>query len=104
MAIVYLLPVLTNFGNKINTITPGYTAKLGLKVRPIEIGVQKINDSTFEIFRIVLASFQVKNKLSQARFLQKIFLLVNINGEIVLNMPFLTFNNADIQFAEQEFI
>ena len=44
----------------------GYILKLGLKVCPTNVKVQKINNSTFKKFEIVIASFQVKNKLKKA--------------------------------------
>ena len=51
---------------------------------------------------MVLASFQIKDKLGRARFFQKTFLLTDLNIEVVLRMPFLTLSNADIQFARKE--
>ena len=59
---------LINFGNKKNFITPRYTSKLGLKVYHTNIGAQKIDGSIFEIFEIVLANFQVENKLEKTWF------------------------------------
>ena len=38
-------------------MTLGYILKLGLKIRFINVGVQKINGSTFNTFEIVLVSF-----------------------------------------------
>ena len=83
-------------------MTPAYALKLGLRVRRTDVGAQKIDSSTFKIFGIVLASFQVEDKLGRARFFQKTFRLANISVEVVLGMPFLTLSNADIQFAEKE--
>ena len=51
---------------------------------------------------MVLADFQVENKLGKARFFQETFLLANISAEVVLGMPFLTLSNADVQFVEKE--
>lgn len=48
---------LLDFGIKVNTITPIHMAKLGFKVRSTNIKAQKIDSSTFKIFRMVLASF-----------------------------------------------
>ena len=42
---------------------PAYTLKLGLKVRQINVGAQKIDGSILKTFKIILASFQVKKKL-----------------------------------------
>lgn len=42
---------------ELNTITLAYTAKLGLKVQPTNVGAQKIDGSTLKIFGMALASF-----------------------------------------------
>ena len=61
-----------------------------------------IDGSTLETFGMVLANFQVKDKLGRARFFQETFLLADISAEVVLGMPFLTLSNADVQFVEKE--
>ena len=76
-----------------------YVSKLDLKLCRTNVRVQKIDSSTFETIEIVLAGFQVKDTLKRARFFYKMFLLVDVNIEIVLEMPFLTFSNADMKFA-----
>ena len=93
---------LLNSGNEVNAMTPGYASKLGLKVRPTDVGAQKIDDSILETFEIVLASFQVKDKLRKPRFFQETFLLIDLNVKVVLGMPFLTLSNANIQFAQKK--
>lgn len=52
---------------------------------------------------MVLASFQIKDKLKKARFFQKMFLLANLNIKMVLEMIFLTLNDVNIQFVEKKF-
>ena len=81
--------------SEVNAMTPAYTSRLGLRVYRTDIGAQKIDGSTLETFGIVLASFQVEDKLEKTRFFQKTFLLADINTEVVLSMPFLIFSNAD---------
>ena len=93
---------LVDLGSEFNTMTLAYSAKLGLQVRKTNIGAQKIDGSTLDTFEIVLADFQVEDKLRRARFFQETFLLANISAEVVLGMPFLTLSNADIQFVEKE--
>ena len=83
-------------------MTSAYALRLGLWVHRTDIGAQKIDGSIFEIFEIVLASFQVEDKLGKIRFFQKTFLLADISTEVVLGMPFLTLSNADVQFAEKK--
>ena len=93
---------LLNFGSEVNAITLAYVAHLGLKVRVTDVGTQKINDSSLTIYDMVIAAFQFVNKLGCSQFFYATFLLVDISIEVILGMPFLTFNNADIQFAEKE--
>ena len=59
---------LIDSGNKFNTITSEYTLKLGFQVYYTNIGAQKIDSSILKMFGMVLASFQVMNKLGRARF------------------------------------
>ena len=80
-------------------MTLEYASKLDLKVRFINIGVQKIDGSTLETFKIVLVSFQVKDILGKARFFQKTFLLADLSIKVVLEIPFLILSNANIKFA-----
>lgn len=54
--------------NEVNAMTPIYASKLDLKVCFTNVGAQKIDDSTFEIFEIVLASFEIKENLRKTRF------------------------------------
>ena len=77
-------------------MTTVYVAKLGLKVRKIDIGAQKIDGSTLISFEMVLASFQVEDKLGRTWFFQETFTLADINTKVVLGMPFLTFSNTDV--------
>ena len=93
---------LVDSGSEVNAITPVYAAKLGLQVRRTDIGAQKIDSSTLETFGMVLADFQVEDKLGRARFFQKTFLLADISAEVVLGILFLTLSNADVQFVEEE--
>ena len=45
---------------------------------------------------MVLADFQVEDKLGKARFFQETFLLANISAEVALGMLFLILNNVDV--------
>ena len=83
-------------------MTPAYTSKLGLKVYHTKVGAQKIDGSTLKIFEMVLANFQVEDKLGRARFFQETFLLADISMEVVLGMFFLIFSNTNVQFVEKE--
>ena len=93
---------LVDLGSKVNAMTLTYAAKLGLKVQKTDIGAQKIDGSTLETFGMILADFQVEDKLGRARFFQETFLLADISTEVVLGMPFLTLSNVNVQFVEKE--
>ena len=87
---------LLDSGSEVNAMNPAYASRLGLRVHRNDIGAQKIDGSTLETFGMVLASFQVEDKLGRRRFFQETFLLADISMGVVLDMPFLTFSNADI--------
>ena len=87
---------LVNSGSKVNDMTPAYVSELGLQVCQTNVRAQKIDGSTLKMFGMVLASFQVKDKLKRARFFQETFLLADISMEVVLGISFLTFSNTDI--------
>ena len=93
---------LLDSGSEVNAMTPAFASKLGLKVCPTNVGAQKIDGSTLQTFGMVLASFQVEDKLGRARFFQELFLLADTTVEVVLGMPFLTLSNADVLFSERE--
>ena len=48
---------------------------------------------------MVIASFQIQDKLRKPLFFQKTFLLAGFSVEVVLQMPFFTLSNVDIKFA-----
>ena len=82
--------------SEVNAMSPAYALKLGLKVHHTNIRAQKIDGSTLETFGMVLASFQVEDKLGRIWFFQETFVLVDISAEVVLGMLFLTFSNVDV--------
>lgn len=51
---------------------------------------------------MVLASFQVNNKLDWFRFFQETFLVTNTSVAVILGMLFLILSNVDMLFLEQE--
>lgn len=59
---------LINSDSKVNVIISIYTLKLGLQVCHTNIRTQKIDGFTFKIFKMVLASFQIKDSTGRAGF------------------------------------
>lgn len=51
---------------------------------------------------MVLANFKVDNNLGKSLFFQKIFWLANISMEVILDILFLTLNNANMLFAKRD--
>ena len=88
--------------SEVNAMISAYAAHLGLKVRVTNVGTQKIDGSSLTTYGIVIAAFQVVNKLGRSWFFQETFLLADISMEVVLEMPFLTLSNADVQFVEKK--
>ena len=61
-----------------------------------------MENSTFETFEMVLASFQVEDKLKIVRFFLKTFFLADTSAKIVPGMPYLTFSNTDVLFSDRK--
>ena len=81
-------------------MNPDYTQKLGLKIRIINIGAQKIDGSALETFGMVIADFQVEDKVSRSRFFQETFIVANTKFEIILGILFLKISNTDVLLDE----
>ena len=62
------IQALINSGSKVNAITPAYAKQLGLQVRKTNVGAQKIDGSSLWTFEMVIAGFQVEDKLGRVRF------------------------------------
>ena len=50
---------------------------------------------------MVIADFQVEDKVSKPRFFQKIFLVADTKFEVILEMLFLKLNNAAMSFNKE---
>lgn len=96
--------VLINLETEVNAMSSVYLKKLGLWMRKTNIRARKIDGSTLEIYGIVIADFQIQNKLQKARFFEDTSLVANINVEIVFEMSFLIFSKVKVDFAKKELI
>lgn len=79
-------------------MTPTFAAKLCLTSEPTNVGSQKIDSSTLEIYGITTAGFSPQNSLEKVRFSEKTFLLAYTSMEMILGMFFLKLINTDIKF------
>ena len=95
--------VLFDSGNKVNAIHLTFAKELDLFIRPIDVGVQKIDSTTLDIYGMVVVAFSVKNKANQVRFLEETFLVANVSPEIVLEMLFLILSGGNVDFSEYKF-
>ena len=93
---------LLDSGNKVNTIHPAFAKKLGFPIRPTDVGLQKIDGTTMDTFKIVVTAFSVTNKANQVRFFEEIFLVANVSLEVVFEMFFFTLNDIDINILGRE--
>ena len=56
--------VLLNLNNEINTIHPTFAQELGFAIRLINIRVQKIDGTTINTYRIVVAAFLLTDRVN----------------------------------------
>ena len=49
-------------------MSPAYAKKLGLRIRPTDVGAQKIDGSHLDIFGMVIAGFLLQDKLGKVQF------------------------------------
>ena len=72
-----------------------FAPKLGLYMRKTNIGAQKIDDSTFKTFEMMIADFQVEDKGGRPRFFQETFLMADNKFDVILGMLFLKISNIN---------
>ena len=80
--------VLVDASSEVNNMTPVYISKLGLQFHPTNVGAQIVDSSTLDTFEIVLANFQMEDKLGSARFFQETFLVANttiVKGRLLVS-------------------
>ena len=96
--------VLTLFdsGSKVNAVHPAFAKELGLPIRPTDVGAQKIDGTTLETYRMVVAAFLIEDKANQVRFFKETFLVANVTPKVVFGMPFLTLSGTDVDFLGRE--
>ena len=89
-------------GSEVNAVHPAFAKELGLPIRPTDVGAQKIDGTTLETYRMVVAAFSMENKTNQVRFFEETFLVANVSPEVVFGMLFLILNSADVDFLGRE--
>ena len=93
---------LFDLGIEVNAVYLAFAKELGLLIRLIDVGAQKIDGTPLETYGMVVATFLVEDKANQIRFFEETFLVANVSPEVVFEMPFLTLSGADIEFLGRE--
>ena len=89
---------LIDSGSEVNAMTPAFAAKLGLSTQSRNVGAQKIDGSTLKTYGMTIAGFSIQDGLGKIRFFEDTVLLGDTSIDVVLEMPFLSLSNADVQF------
>ena len=97
------MQVLIDSGSEVNAVYLFFVKQQGLFIRPTNVGAQKIDSTTLDTHKIVVAAFSIVDKANQVRFFEKTFLLANVSSEVVFRISFLTLSNADVDFSGQDF-
>ena len=78
-----------------------FAQKLGFKVWQTNVETQKIDGFTLKTFEMVIANFEIEDKIDRPKFFYEIFLIVNTKFEIILRISFLKLSNVDISFNKK---
>lgn len=77
-----------------------YANKIKLSIQKTDVCTKKVDGYVLAIFDIIIEVFLINNKDKKIRFFEKIFLLTNINLDVIFKMLFFTLNNTNIRFLE----
>ena len=78
-----LVQALINSGSEVNAIHLFFVKQLGLPIKPIDVGAQKIDGTTLDTHGMVVAAFSVEDKANRVKFFEETFLLANVSPEVV---------------------
>ncbi len=79
-------------------MSQAFASQLGFKIRKINFGTKKIDDTILETYRIVISTFFILDNDNRERFFEESFLLADVKPDVVFRMFFLTMSNIDINF------
>ena len=84
----------------VNAIYLTFAKKLSLRIRSTDIGMQKIDGTMLDIYRMVVAVFLIINKANRVKFFEETFLVANISPKVGFGMLYFTFSKQDIYFLD----
>lgn len=92
--------ILFNSKSEVNTIHLIFAKKLGLPIKLTDVGDQKIDGNMLDTHEIIVAVFSLTNKANQVGFVEKTFLVANINLKRVFGILFLILSNVNVDFLD----
>lgn len=97
---------LVDSSSKVDAMHPAFAKKLGLAIQETDVSAQKIDGTTLETYKMVIVAFSMTDKAEKVCFFEETFLLANVSmiSDVVLEMPFLTLSNADVNFPDWELL
>ena len=93
---------LLDLGNEVNVIHLIFAKRLGLVIQTTNVGAQKIDSTTLETYKMVVAAFSVTDQANRVRLFEETLLVANVSPDVVLGMPFLILSGADVDFLKRE--
>ncbi len=88
--------------SKVNIISQAFASQFRLKIWKTNVGAQIIDDTTLEIFGMVVSTFFVFDKDGREKFFEESFLLADVKPDIVLQILFLIMSNDNIDFQARD--
>ena len=89
--------------SKVTTVYLTLAKEIDLFIRVMDIGAQKIDSTTLDSNRMIVAAFLVTDKANRVRFFEKTFLVANVSSKVVLEMLFFILSDANIDFLDRKF-
>ena len=96
------MSILFDSDSKVNAIHPAFAEKLGFVVQTTNIGGQKMDSTTLETYRMMVAVFSVINQANRVKFFEEIFLVANVSPDVIFGMHFLTLSGVDVNFSKRD--
>ena len=87
---------LLNSESKVNAINLVFTSQPGFRIWKTNIAAQKIDGTTLKTYGMVVSIFSLLNKNDREKFFEESFLWADIKLDTMLEIPFLTMRNVDI--------
>ena len=86
--------------SEVNVLYPTFAKELGLPIRLIDVGAQKIDGTMLDTYKMIVTALLVIDKVNQIRFFEEIFLVANVKLKVVFEMSFLILSSADIEYLD----